>query len=612
MTMAPCDRNVLRYHRRSPDSAIPPMIRTSLLVLLSIVVAPLSFAASTPLTTVAEQSGFQKTGRYEEVIALCAEFAKTWPDAVRCTEFGRTPEGRPMLALIASRSGALTPETVRQKKLPVLLIQGGIHSGEIDGKDAGFLALREILQGRVAKHVLDKLALVFVPVFNIDGHERFGRWNRPNQRGPEEMGWRTTAQNYNLNRDYVKADAPEMQAMLRLVDAWDPLVYTDLHVTDGAQFEHDISINIEPVYSGDTDLRKAGLALRSALLDKLKHQGSLPLAFYPSFVVDDDPSSGFEDGVPPPRFSHGYMPLRNRFGVLVETHSWKDYPTRVRSTRNAIVDLLELTTERGSQWIALTNAADARATKLAGTPLPLSYKATDKNHIIEFRGYAYTRTPSEISGALMTRYDESKPQIWKIPLRDDVQPDAMIEAPKAGYIIPAAYASWVSEKLHLHGIDFHTVTTARSKAAIETFRATKTTFDALPVESHQRVTLEGSWKPETRDIVAGSLFVPIDQAKARLIVALLEPQAPDSLAAWGEFNGAFEQKEYMEDYVAEDVARAMLKNDPALVTEFNRKLADDAEFAKNPAARLAFFARRHSSWDERYNLYPILRSATAF
>ena len=98
---------------------------------------------------------------------------------------------------------------------------------------------------------------MFVPVFNVDGHERFGRWNRPNQVGPEEMGWRTTAQNLNLNRDYVKADAPEMQAMLRLLNEWDPILYVDLHVTDGAQFEHDVSYTVAPTLAGDDDLRRA-------------------------------------------------------------------------------------------------------------------------------------------------------------------------------------------------------------------------------------------------------------------------------------------------------------------------------------------------------------------
>ena len=156
---------------------------------------------------------------------MCSAFRKAYPDAVRCAEFGRTPEGRPMLALIVTRTGALTALSAHRRRIPVLLVQAGIHAGEIDGKDAGFLALRELLDGRVAPGALAKQVLVFVPVFNVDGHERFGRWNRPNQRGPVEMGWRTTAQNFNLNRDYAKADSPEMQAMLRLVDEWDPLAY---------------------------------------------------------------------------------------------------------------------------------------------------------------------------------------------------------------------------------------------------------------------------------------------------------------------------------------------------------------------------------------------------
>lgn len=565
-----------------------------------------ALAAADPLATVAEQSGFKKTGRYDEVVALCERFHKAHPDAVRCIEFGRTPEGRPMLALVASTAGALTPEEAHAKSLPVLLIQGGIHAGEIDGKDAGFLALRETLAGRAAKGALGKQVLVFVPVFNIDGHERFGRWNRPNQRGPEEMGWRTTAQNYNLNRDYLKADAPEMRAMLGLINTWDPVAYIDLHVTDGAQFEHDVSIQVEPVYSGDDALRKAGRALRDDTAGKLTKQGSLPLTFYPSFVVTDDPASGFVDGVPPPRFSTGYLPLRNRFGMLVETHSWKDYPTRVRITRNTIVDVLELTAERGAEWRKLQHDADVRAAQLGGTRVPIDYRTTETARTIEFRGYAYTRTPSEISGALMTRYDEKKPQIWKVPLRDDVQPDHAIDAPKAGYVVPAAFAAEVGARLAAHGVAFRALKQSASVAA-QTFRADSAAFSGQPVESHQRATLVGAWKNESRDVGAGALFVPIAQARSRVVVALLEPTASDSLAAWGLFNGAFEQKEYMEDYVAEDVARAQLKADPALAEAFNKKLAEDAAFAKDKNARLAFFARRHSSWDDRFNLYPVLR-----
>ncbi|MEZ5461355.1 M14 family metallopeptidase [Dokdonella sp.] len=588
------------------------MTQARLFAVLLTCVSATSFAAGPDLETTAQKSGFKRTGHYNEVIRLCADFAKAYPDAVRCFEFGKSPQGRPMMALAVSRSGALSATAAHERDLPVMLVQGGIHAGEIDGKDAGFLALREALDGRAAKGSLDKQVIVFVPVFNVDGHERFKAWNRPNQRGPEEMGWRTTAQNLNLNRDYMKADAPEMQAMLALMNEWDPLVLADLHVTDGAKFEHDISINIEPLYSGDGELRKAGLALRTDLVGMLARQGSLPLPFYPSFVVYDDPASGFEDNSAAPRFSHGYMPLRNRFGVLVETHSWKDYPTRVQGTRNTIVDLLELVAAHGKQWLTLADAADQRATQLGGSSLPLSYKATDKSRIVEFRGYAYTRTPSEISGTLMTRYDESKPAIWKIPLRDDVQPDIRVDAPKGGYIVPSAHAEWVGAKLALHGIAYRTIASAQSSASVQTFRASKTKFDANPFENHQRVGFEGEWKDEPMDIAAGALFVPISQPRARLVVALLEPKAPDSLAAWGEFNAAFEQKEYMEMYVAEEVARDMLEQDPAVAAEFNRKLDSDPEFARDPFARLAFFARRHESWDDRFNLYPVMRSAKAF
>jgi len=583
----------------------------------TVLVAAMLAAAATPLhaaaaddalTTVAERSGFLKTGRYDEVIAMCASFAKRYPDAVRCEEFGTTPEGRPMKLLVATRSGAFTPAQAQAKSLPVTLIQGGIHSGEIDGKDAGFLALRQILDGEAAPGALDKQVLLFVPVFNIDGHERFGRWNRPNQRGPEEMGWRTTAQNYNLNRDYLKADAPEMQAMLKLVGTWDPLAYIDLHVTDGAKFEHDVSIQVEPVHSGDAALRPAGLALRDGVIERLAKQGSLPVSFYPSFIETDNPASGFEDAVPPPRFSNGYIPLRNRLGMLVETHSWKDYPTRVRITRNTIVNVLELVAGHGSDWRREALAADRRAQALGGQPVALDYKATDKVRDVAFRGYAYTRTPSEVSGALMTRYDETKPEVWNVKLKYDIQPSRVVEAPRGGYLVPAAQAPWVAAKLDQHGVSYRRLGAALKDAQVETFRSDKTEFAAQSVEGHQRATLSGAWKPENQSLVAGALFVPIAQPKARVVMALLEPQAPDSLAAWGEFNNAFERKEYMEDYVAEEVAREMLAKDPKLKAEFEAKIQNDPAFAKSPQARLDFFYRLHSAWDVRYNQYPVVRT----
>ena len=584
------------------------MIRTAFL--LALLAAPLAHAAP-DLVTVSERSGFQATGRYDEVVKLCGAFQQAYPKQVKCFQFGTTPEGRPMLALAVNARGVVTPEAVRKANLPVTLIQGGIHAGEIDGKDAGFLALREILEGKAAAGALDKQVLLFVPVFNVDGHERFAKWNRPNQRGPVEMGWRTTAQNYNLNRDYVKADAPEMQAMLALVNAWDPLTYVDLHVTDGAMFQHDVSIQVEPVYSGDPEFRKTGLALRTNVIADIGKQGSMPQSYYMSFKETDDPASGFVDSVSDPRFSTGYFQLRNRMAMLVETHSWKDYPTRVRVTHNAIVSVLEQVAAHGAEWMQAARAADARATRLAGQPVALTYRTTDKTTMVDFQGFAYTRTMSDVSGMLMTHYDETKPQVWHVPLRDEVVADLQVRAPGAGYVVPAAWAQMVATRLTQHGIVFRKVDKAIDAAPVQTFRADQATFAPSSFESHQRLKVEGSWKPEPRNLVKGALFVPIAQPKARLVMALFEPQGPDSLLAWGEFNNAFERKEYMEEYVAEDVAREQMARDPALAAEFRRKVETDPAFAKNAHARLEFFARRHSSWDERLNLYPVLRSDVA-
>src|SRR2546429_9226134 len=372
------------------------------------------------LTTLAEQSGFARTGRTDEVTRLCAAFTQAWPKVVHTLEFGRSAEGRPRRAVTAGGADG--------GKVPVLMLQAGIHPGESDGKDAGFIALRELLGETASPGVLERIAILFVPAFNVDGHERFGRWNRPNQNGPEEMGWRTTAQNLNLNRDYTKADAPEMRSLLGLIRTWDPLVCADLHVTDGADFQPDISLQVEPLNQGDAHLYPCARELREALIARLARSGSMPLPFYPDLATPDDPTSGFLLTVYSPRFSTGYFPQRNRFTVLVETHSWKDYATRVRVTRNTIVALAELLAAHGGEWRERALQADAAAARLGGAQVALDYssgwresgsgEALDAggvagSELIGFQGYAHTGAASPISGEPVTVYDPKTPQVWR-------------------------------------------------------------------------------------------------------------------------------------------------------------------------------------------------------
>jgi hypothetical protein len=580
---------------------------TSLLMLIGAVPAAASPPEGPPdLTTVAERSGFARTGRYDEVERLCAAYAARWPKQVRCLEFGRTPEDRPMLALAASTDGVLDPESARTRQRPVVYFQGGIHAGEIDGKDAGLLALRELLEGRASPGALERTTVLFVPVLNVDGHERFGAWNRPNQRGPEETGWRTTAQNLNLNRDHAKADAPEMRALLGLLNAWDPILYADLHVTNGAELREDLSVEVEPGDGWDVELGVTGHALRDEVLARLRDAGFHALPFYPEFV-DDDPESGFAVAVPPPRFSQSYWATRNRFGALVETHSWQPYPRRVAATRETILAMVDLAARDGTKWLESARAADERACALADKPVALSYTSTDAVRTVDIRGYEYTREPSTVSGQTWIRYDSTRPTVWKLPLRYEVKPALTVTAPTRGYFVPAAHAAWVSERLAAHGIEFERLAAPRPAATVQVFRADKVTHDPATFEGRTRTTVERGWRDEPRDIGAGALFVPIAQPKARLVMSLLEPQAPDSFVSWGFFATAFEKKEYLENYVTEEVARQMLEQDPALRKEFERRLHEDAAFAGSPAARLEFFHRRHPSWDERYGLYPVYR-----
>jgi hypothetical protein len=410
----------------------------------------------------------------------------------------------------------------------------------------------------------------------------------------------------------MKADAPEMQAMLKLLGEWDPILYVDMHVTDGAKFQHSVSLNFRPGHlagndlSGNQDLNQEGHALEQALEKKLSDAGDLPLVVYPEFIQDDDPMSGIEDNIGQPRFSQEYWGLRNRIGMLLETHSWKNYEARVRITHDTIQTLVDLAAKKGSDWLKASAKADRFAAEnLAGQELPLSFEATKKFHLFDFQGYAYKREPSQISGGTRIVYDSSKNEVWKIPIFDDLKPLVTAHLPKAGYLVEAAEAALVRAKLDLHGIHYQVLRSTFPVTSVRTFRCTEPEFAAKPYEGRQGLKVKGEWSEEKRNLLAGSLFIPIAQPHAALIAHLLEPQSSDSLLAWGFFNAFFERKEYMENYVTEEVADGMLAKDPAIKAEFEKKLSSDPEFAKDPEKRLEFFYRKHPSWDERFGLYPV-------
>jgi hypothetical protein len=546
------------------------------------------------LVTVAEQSGYVKTGRYDETVQLCRDFSRVH-EGVRCEVVGTTLEDRPIVALHVSRGG----------KKPTIYLQGGIHAGEIDGKDAGFWFLRDLLDGKVAKGALDKVDIVFVPVINPDGHERFGPNNRPNQRGPAEMGFRTNAARVNLNRDYVKADSLEIQAVLGIYRKYEPIVAVDMHVTDGAKFEHDIAVLVGTFASRADGLDELSKSMSDQLKARLTALGHLPLAFYPSFEKDDDPASGFSVNEAPLRFSQSYASARSKIGILVETHSWRPYKHRVETTYHVLQALFEQAAKDAPAWQRIEREAADADQRLPGSELPVEYE--NGKHVVEipFRGYAYERKPSEISGGTWITYDETKPQIWNVPLLDEVVAKKSVRVPKEGYLIDGGFAAQLAPVLDHHGIRYTRIDDGRS-VRVEAYRATKVAFQP-PYEGRTRATFEGAWASESRTLDRGAIFISLHQPNVRLIVHLLDPDGPDSFAQWGFVQSAFERKEYMEAYVAEQAAREMLANDPSLRAKFDAAIAADPEMAKSAEKRLEFFYKLHPAWDERVNLLPIYR-----
>lgn len=547
------------------------------------------------LVNTGEASGWTRTGRYDEAVRLCHDFARTYR-GVTCETLGASGEGRDLVALRIARAGAGAPE---------IYVQAGIHAGEIEGKDAGFWFLRDALDGKVAPGALARVNVVFAPVVNPDGHEQFGPNQRPNQRGPVEGGFRTTGARLNMNRDFVKADAPETQAVLRLLTKDRPVVFVDLHTTDGAKFEQDISVTTTPVAPRGDGLEQVAAAFSHGVAARLTALGHLPVEFYPSFITDDDPQSGFAVGEAAPRFGQFYYAARSRLGVLVETHSWRTYRERAQSTYHALQAIFELAAKEGAAWAAAEARAAEADRALAGTQVALVWDYGPHTTPIRFRGYHYTKTPSAISGADWIVYDERAPEVWTVPLHDELVPKVTVAIPAGGWIVDGGFAASVAAVLDRHGIQWRRVS---GEVEVETWRATKAVPDK-PFEGRMRMTLEGAWQHEKRVLERGAIFVPAQQDGVRLIAHLLDPALPDSLAQWGELAAAFEQKEYMEPYMIEQVAREMLAADPALQGQFDAAVAADPELAKRPEQRLAWFYRRSKAWDERVDLLPIYRSA---
>ena len=550
-------------------------------------------APNDPWITPAEAENLEATPSYAETRAYIDRLVAASP-LLSIETFGRTAQGRELYAVRAAKPGG--------GRKPVLLAQAGIHSGEIDGKDAGLMLLRDIaLRGK--HNLLDRADLILVPIFNTDGHERASAYNRPNQRGPRNQGWRTTAQNLNLNRDYLKADTPEMRAMRAFINRLDPALILDLHVSDGIDYQYDITFTFPWWRGSPTHSPAIGRWLdaryRPAVTAALARGGHIP-GLYIEPIDPEQPYKGAALSPDTPRFSTGYGELARQPTVLVETHSLKPYRQRVLGTYLLIEESLRLV---GAEHQGLERAiATDRAARPKTAVLTWKPRATPLFTIPDFKGIAFETYRSPASGGNEIRW-LGRPMNVSLPVFVQA-PDTVVTLPAAWWV-PATKPE-VIERLRVHGITFETLAAPRT-VTVDMVRLTEPKLGAAN-EGHIPLSAKGFVHAKRNETFpAGSVRVPSAQPLALLAAAMLEPESPDSLLAWNFFPEILMRTEYIEGYVIAPLADRMLAADPKLRAEFEAKLKADPKFAADPQARLAWFYQRTPYYDERFLLYPVGR-----
>lgn len=574
--------------------------------------------------TPAEESDFVSTPSYVKTMTWLKKLDAA-STLLTMISIGKSVEGRDINMIIASTEKNITAAALKNSTKPLLLVQAGIHSGEIDGKDAGMMLLRDIALGN-KKSLLDKVNFLFIPILSVDAHEHSSPYNRPNQRGPENMGWRTNAQNINLNRDYAKLDTKEIRAVIQVINMYDPVMYMDIHVTDGADYQYDITFGgVDKIGYSPAIEKWLGKTYKPFADKELAANGHIP-GELTNAVNDREFSQGNAITTGAPRFSDSYGDARHLAAVLVENHSLKPFKQRVLGTYVLLESTLKLLATEGASLKEITKADKAiRPAKVAmAWKIPQMKQRTTFEALstvqhadsvaipvdsINFLAIDATMRHSDVTNSDYVEW-LGKRVTMRIADYKSTEPVDLIVRPK-GYWIPAA-CDEVIARLKLHGIKMTTLTAAK-EVTVNMYRITNFTLEdeshaVQPFEGHMQV--DASTKTETRKqlFAPGSVYISTDQPLGDLAMLLLEPISKDSYFSWGFFLSIFQRTEYIEPYIMEPTAKKMLNDSPALQKEFDVKKKTDSAFAKDPTAILTWFYSKTKFYDDRYLLYPVGRA----
>jgi len=491
--------------------------------------------------TRAELTNYTETSHYADVVAFI-DSLKRLGAPIAVGSIGKTSEGREIPYVIASRPPVSTPDAARALGRPMVYVQGNIHAGEVEGKEALQALLRDLVFDK-KRNVLDSIVLIAVPIYNADGNERFApqAQNRGAQNGPELVGQRPNAQSFDLNRDYMKADAPETRASLSAFNRWNPDFFVDLHTTDGSY--HGYALTYAPSLNPAGDIGPAfsgGAFVRDSLLPELRRRVRTRRGYeifdYGNFVSQDSADRGWFTYDHRPRYGTNYYALRGRMSVLSEAYSHDPFPRRVASTYAFVSELLTLVAERGARIRALSARADSAVASwgmgTSSAQIPIRGDLTTKPYTGEVIVETLERTGDTLRTEPGVRRGMRRTGSYRrvqMPVYDRFVPT--MSTPTAwGFALPAA-DSTAAQLLALHGI---TVERTRSEcsATAQSFTSDSVIVSPTAFQNRRSVRVEGRWQQANTRIEPGSYVVRLTQPLGVLATYMIDPRSDDGLVAW--------------------------------------------------------------------------------
>ena len=550
-------------------------------------------------TTVFETSNGFETATYEQTITYYNNLAAAYPE-IQIQAIGETDSGNPLHIVTLNPDKGFDFETIRKNKR-ILLINNGIHAGESDGIDATMMLYRDIVQGKI--EAPKNTILVTIPIYNIGGSLNRNSTSRTNQNGPLSYGFRGNAKNYDLNRDFIKADTRNARTFAKIFHLVQPDVFIDNHVSNGADYQYALTHLF-------TQHNKLGGALGDFInttihpeLEQKLEAKNWDITPYVN-VFNTTPETGFSQFMDYPRYSTGYATLFNTLGMMVETHMLKPYKQRVEGTYELMKSMIEITEEQSEAIAKLREKPWKAYIKKDAYPLDWEIDTT-KSTTFGFKGFEGSRIPSEITGQQRLKFDRNKPFTKPVKYQNYFITNKEVSIPKA-YIIPQGWHN-VIDLLKLNQVKMDVLKTDTT-LTVESYKIDTYQTRRAPYEGHYQhfnTTVEKTKKEIT--FKTGDYLVKTDQYAFRYLIETLEPSAPDSFFNWNFFDTILQQKEGFSPYVWEDKAKELLNNNASLKQEFEAKKISDVSFANNWYAQLDWLHKHSENYEKAHLQYPIYR-----